>query len=146
MARRFETRSAPALTRCYPCSFTFYLGNPFPRFLRSYWKEGPRSLNVGTMKLEQEDILARLRAGLPALKRQFPLHGLSLFGSVIINSQLSTFFLVAAATWFESMAVASRPLHRRPRRNDLLFHHEEHEAHRDILDQEKINRGNGQKV
>ena len=33
------------------------------------------------MKLEREDILARLRAGLPALKRQFPLHGLSLFGS-----------------------------------------------------------------
>ena len=28
-----ETRSAPAVTRCYPCSFTFYLGNPFPRFL-----------------------------------------------------------------------------------------------------------------
>src|SRR6266705_7134271 len=28
-----ETRSAPALTRCYPCSFTFYLGNPFPRFV-----------------------------------------------------------------------------------------------------------------
>lgn len=51
--------------------------------LRSYWKEGPRSLNVGTMELEREDILARLRAGLPALKRQFPLHGLSLFGSVV---------------------------------------------------------------
>jgi hypothetical protein len=28
-----ETRSAPALTRCYPHSFTFYLGNPFPRFV-----------------------------------------------------------------------------------------------------------------
>ena len=28
-----ETRSAPALTRCYPRSFTFYLGNPFPRFV-----------------------------------------------------------------------------------------------------------------
>jgi len=36
------------------------------------------------MELEREDILARLRAGLPALKRQFPLHGLiSLFGSVV---------------------------------------------------------------
>jgi predicted nucleotidyltransferase len=35
------------------------------------------------MKLEREDILARLRAGLPALKRQFPLHELSLFGSVV---------------------------------------------------------------
>ena len=34
------------------------------------------------MKLEREDILARLRDGLPALKRQFPLHGLTLFGSV----------------------------------------------------------------
>ena len=30
-----ETRSAPALTRCCPGSFTFYLGNPFPRFLFS---------------------------------------------------------------------------------------------------------------
>jgi hypothetical protein len=27
-----ETRSAPALARCCPRSFTFYLGNPFPRF------------------------------------------------------------------------------------------------------------------
>ena len=35
------------------------------------------------MKLEREDILARLRAGLPALKRQFPLHRLSLFGSLV---------------------------------------------------------------
>ena len=26
-----ETRSASALTRCYPRSFTLYLGNPFPR-------------------------------------------------------------------------------------------------------------------
>jgi hypothetical protein len=30
--RGFETCSAPALTRCYPRSFAFYLGNPFPRF------------------------------------------------------------------------------------------------------------------
>ena len=52
-------------------------------FLRSSWKERFRSFNVGAMKLEREDILARLRAGLPALKRQFPLHGLSLFGSVV---------------------------------------------------------------
>jgi predicted nucleotidyltransferase len=35
------------------------------------------------MNLDQEDILAVLRAGLPALKRQFPLHRLSLFGSVV---------------------------------------------------------------
>ena len=28
---------------------------------------------------------------------------------------------VAAATWFESLAVASHPLQRRPRRNYLLF-------------------------
>ena len=35
------------------------------------------------MKLGREEILARLRAGLPALKRQFPLNGLSLFGSVV---------------------------------------------------------------
>lgn len=35
------------------------------------------------MKAEREEILARLRAGMPALKRQFPLQGLSLFGSVV---------------------------------------------------------------
>jgi hypothetical protein len=35
---------------------------------------------------------------------------------------------VAAATWFESLAVASRRLHRRPRRNNLLFRREAHEA------------------
>ncbi len=29
----FETQSLPSLLRCYPHSFTFYLGNPFPRFL-----------------------------------------------------------------------------------------------------------------
>jgi hypothetical protein len=28
-----ETRSAPALARCYPRSFTFYIGNPFPSFV-----------------------------------------------------------------------------------------------------------------
>ena len=28
-----ETPSAPALTRCYPRSFTFYVGNPFPSFV-----------------------------------------------------------------------------------------------------------------
>jgi hypothetical protein len=27
----FETRAALAVARCYPLSFTFYLGNPFPR-------------------------------------------------------------------------------------------------------------------
>jgi hypothetical protein len=35
------------------------------------------------MNADREDILARLRAGLPSLKRQFPLHRLSLFGSVV---------------------------------------------------------------
>ena len=40
------------------------------------------------MKLEREDILARLRAGLPALKGQLPLHGLSLFGSVVRGEAL----------------------------------------------------------
>jgi hypothetical protein len=40
---------------------------------------------------------------------------------------------VAAATWFESLAVASRPLQRRPRRNNLLFRREAHECHEDIL-------------
>jgi hypothetical protein len=29
---RFETQSLPSLLRCCPRSFTFYLGNPFPRF------------------------------------------------------------------------------------------------------------------
>jgi len=31
----FETQLQPSLLRCYPRSFTFYLGNPFPRFLSS---------------------------------------------------------------------------------------------------------------
>ena len=26
----FEAQSLPSLLRCYPRSFTFYLGNPFP--------------------------------------------------------------------------------------------------------------------
>jgi hypothetical protein len=29
---RIETQSLPSLLRCYPRSFAFYLGNPFPRF------------------------------------------------------------------------------------------------------------------
>ena len=41
------------------------------------------------MKLEREDILARLRAGLPTLKRQFQLRGLSLFGSVARSEDLA---------------------------------------------------------
>jgi uncharacterized protein len=32
---------------------------------------------------EREKILERLRASLPALKREFPLHRLALFGSVV---------------------------------------------------------------
>ena len=35
------------------------------------------------MNAEQETILARLRAALPELKRDFPLHRLALFGSVV---------------------------------------------------------------
>src|SRR6516162_4394776 len=31
-----ETRSAPGLARCYPRSFTFYLGDPISRFLGSW--------------------------------------------------------------------------------------------------------------
>jgi len=34
------------------------------------------------MESERERILQRLRSGLPALKREFPLHGLALFGSM----------------------------------------------------------------
>jgi uncharacterized protein len=40
------------------------------------------------MESERERILARLRAGLPALKRQFPLHRLALFGSVVRGEAL----------------------------------------------------------
>ena len=39
-----ETRSAPALARCYPRSFTFYVGNPFPPFVVN---ELRRALNEG---------------------------------------------------------------------------------------------------
>jgi hypothetical protein len=42
-----ETRSAPALTRCYPRSFTFYVGNPFPQFVV---KELRQALNEGTLR------------------------------------------------------------------------------------------------
>src|SRR5438876_12286446 len=35
------------------------------------------------MNSERDKILARLRAALPGLKRQFPLHRLALFGSVV---------------------------------------------------------------
>jgi hypothetical protein len=38
----------------------------------------------------------------------------------------------SAAIAFESLAVASRALQRRPRRNDFLFHHEAHEAQRNL--------------
>jgi hypothetical protein len=47
-ASAFETRSAPALARCYPRSFTFYLGNPFPRF----WSEFNRL--PGTSNVSRE--------------------------------------------------------------------------------------------
>ena len=35
-ASAFETHSAPNLARCYPRSFAFYLGNPFPRFWHEF--------------------------------------------------------------------------------------------------------------
>jgi predicted nucleotidyltransferase len=46
------------------------------------WKEAMSSVNLLPMESEHEKILARLRAGLPALKREFPLRRLALFGSV----------------------------------------------------------------
>jgi hypothetical protein len=42
-----ETRSAPALTRCYPRSFTFYVGNPFPPFVVNELRQ---ALNEGTLR------------------------------------------------------------------------------------------------
>jgi len=42
-----ETRSAPALARCYPRSFTFYVGNPFPPFVVN---ELRRASNKGTLR------------------------------------------------------------------------------------------------
>jgi hypothetical protein len=43
--------------------------------------------------------------------------------------------MVAATTTFESLGVASRPLQWRPRRNNLLFHHEARSSRR-ALNQE----------
>ena len=42
-----ETRSAPALTHCYPRSFTFYVGNPFPPFVVKVLREAE---NEGTLR------------------------------------------------------------------------------------------------
>jgi len=33
-----KTQSLPSLLRCCPRRFTFYLGNPFPRFLFSWFE------------------------------------------------------------------------------------------------------------
>ena len=41
-----------------------------------------QSATIVQMESEREKILQRLRAGLPGLKRQFPLHRLALFGSM----------------------------------------------------------------
>jgi len=40
------------------------------------------------MNSEREKILARLRAALPALKREFPLQRLALFGSIVRGEAL----------------------------------------------------------
>ena len=51
LQRRFvsiETYSAPALTRGYPRSFTFYVGNPFPRFAVDKLH---RTSNEGTLRV-----------------------------------------------------------------------------------------------
>ena len=40
-------RPAAPFTRCYPRSFTFYVGNPFPRFVVN---ELRRALNEGTLR------------------------------------------------------------------------------------------------
>jgi hypothetical protein len=47
------------------------------------------------------------------------------------GTDITNWGAVAAATWFESLAVASHPLQRRPRRNCLLFNHEDHGRHED---------------
>ena len=41
------------------------------------------------MESQREKILQRLRAGLPALKREFPLHRLALFGSMARGETLA---------------------------------------------------------
>ena len=48
-----------------------------------------RSANYAAMESERENILRRLRARLPALKREFPLHGLALFGSMARGETLA---------------------------------------------------------
>jgi hypothetical protein len=53
-------------------------------------------------------------------------------GRTADNTDVTDWGAVAAAIWFETLAVASRPLQRRPRRNNLYFHHEKHEVQGDF--------------
>ena len=42
-----ETRSLPALTRCYPCSFTFYVADPISSIPDLWQQDAVRALQQG---------------------------------------------------------------------------------------------------
>jgi hypothetical protein len=68
-----ETRSAPALTRCYPHSFTFYLGNPFPRFVVN---ELRRASNEGTLRASVMLTVSQLSKSFASLEVRFGENGI----------------------------------------------------------------------
>jgi hypothetical protein len=62
-------------------------------------------------------------------------------GRTADNTDVTDWGAVAAATWFETLAVASRPLQRRPRRNNL-YSTTKNTKLSEISNQENRNRGN----
>ena len=98
-----ETQSLPSLLRCHPCSFTLYLGNPFPRLkLSSY----PRSfaatlaalLSISKIPFLDGNSVATLAPSLPPLQRYLlSRKSLSSIPGFLIKNPLCGFFPVRAA-------------------------------------------------
>lgn len=56
---------------------------------RESWNLYIHEVTLLDMQPSRETLLKQLRASLPALKREFPLHRLALFGSVVRNEAVS---------------------------------------------------------
>ncbi|HEY4270393.1 MAG TPA: hypothetical protein VGM65_00140 [Candidatus Udaeobacter sp.] len=59
IAAEIETRSLPALTRCYPCSFTFYVAHPIHSIVEDLQAALPEFAEIASDLTQRSAITGR---------------------------------------------------------------------------------------